>query len=337
MRARALIVGVGAVGWVTLCAPLAGGQTTGPVTVSFTTPGTSSYTVPAGICQVTVDARGAAGGSAAIELPASERAAIQARLAPATSGTAPTAPPGFVHAAADTGSGGLGGETTATIPVTPGETLIVTVGGRGQDIGSSVPDGGTPDGGSGGAGEVSGAGGGGSSDVRQGGTGLANRVVVAGGGGGAGAEFGDGDPFPIGFENGGGGGGLTGQSGAPSSPGTDVGGGGTQSAGGAGGAGAPFGPDGNGGSLGQGGAGAADVVAGAGGGGGLYGGGGGSAGEAFIFAFGSAGGGGSGFGPVSATFQTGVNSGDGSVRITSDPAHSGCVAAAVIVQPKFTG
>jgi hypothetical protein len=52
-----------------------------------------------------------------------------------------------------------------------------------------------------------------------------------------------------------------------------------------------------------------------------------------IAAFGSAGGGGSGFGPGGATFQTGVNSGDGSVRITSDPASSGCVA----VQAHFTG
>ncbi|HWW43477.1 MAG TPA: glycine-rich protein, partial [Acidimicrobiia bacterium] len=167
MRARVLIVGVGAVGWVTLCAPHAGAQTTGPVTVSFTTPGTSSYSVPAGICQVTVDARGAAGGSADISIPLAAQAAIQAHLGPAGSGTVSTAPPGFVHAAADTGSGGLGGETTATVPVTPGETLTVTVGGAGQDLESSVPDGGTPDGGSGGAGDVTGAGGGGSSDVRQ--------------------------------------------------------------------------------------------------------------------------------------------------------------------------
>ena len=337
MGTRALIVGVGAVGWVALCAPLAGGQTTGPVTVPFTTPGTSSYTVPAGICRVTVDARGAAGGNANVVVPSSQRAAIQARLAAAGKGPA-NPPAGFVHAAADTGSGGLGGETTATIPVTSGETLTVSVGGAGQDIGSSLPDGGTPDGGSGGIGALPGAGGGGSSDVRQGGTGLANRVVVAGGGGGAGAAFVL-SPVPFAFEDGGGGGGLTGQHGSPSSSATDAGGGGTQTAGGAAGAGAPFGTDGVAGSLGHGGTGASEVlaVAGAGGGGGLFGGGGGAAALLGLAAFGSAGGGGSGFGPPSATFQTAVNSGNGSVRITSDPANSGCVAAAAVVQPRFTG
>jgi hypothetical protein len=34
---------------------------------------------------------------------------------------------------------------------------------------------------------------------------------------------------------------------------------------------------------------------------------------------------------------SGVNSGNGSVTISYDPANSGCVAAAVIVAPRFTG
>ena len=78
--------------------------------------------------------------------------------------------------------GGNGGEVSATIPVTPGQRLIVTVGGDGD-----VKHGGF-NGGAAGAtnknGKPKGGGGGGASDVRQGGNSLANRVVVAGGGAG---------------------------------------------------------------------------------------------------------------------------------------------------------
>lgn len=75
----------------------------------------------------------------------------------------------------------LGGRVWAIIPVTPGEKLAVLVGGEG-----SQPRGGFNGGGSG-ASEpfcCRGYGGGGASDVRRGGYGLQNRILVAGGGGG---------------------------------------------------------------------------------------------------------------------------------------------------------
>lgn len=128
----------------------------------------------------------------------------------------------------DAGSGGGGGNSEATIAVTPGETLIIRVGGGGQGQGRktnettpSVQDastrllgglGGWPGGGNGqdigsyGAG----GGGGGYSGIFRG----ATPLVIAGGGGGGGDDL-----------SGAAGGGTTGASAA--------GGGGTQSAGGA--------------------------------------------------------------------------------------------------------
>jgi hypothetical protein len=217
----------------------------------------------------------------------------------------------YVDAKGATGKyGGYGGGVSATIPVTPGETLIVTVGGAGHNFkggfnggaagarfGKGVPG--------------AGGGGGGATDVRQGGSGLAQRVVVAGGGGGQNNN----GPSP----GGGGVGGLPDGSigGTPRCDlGTPVGGGGgTQSSGGTGGAGS------NGGSLGNGGVGVATCVLvfegptyqylSGGGGGGYYGGGGGSDG--------GAGGGGSGYAEPTATdvsAQNGVNTGgDGSALI----------------------
>lgn len=83
-------------------------------------------------------------------------------------------------------TGGLGGYASGTLSVTPGETLYVYVGGQsgyngggmGGINGNSVFSG-PPIGTYGGYG-------GGASDVRRGGTALANREIVAGGGGGAG-------------------------------------------------------------------------------------------------------------------------------------------------------
>ena len=77
---------------------------------------------------------------------------------------------------------GKGGRAQGTITVTPGETLYIYAGGAGSITGI----GGYNGGGSANAGAV-GMGGGGASDVRRGGNGLANRVIVAGGGGGGGA------------------------------------------------------------------------------------------------------------------------------------------------------
>jgi hypothetical protein len=202
-----------------------------------------------------------------------------------------------------------GGEVRATIPVAPGETLVVKVGGQG-----SVASGGGFNGGGRGAKNKTahdGASGGDASDVRQGGNGLAQRVVVAGGGGsssggGGGGLCGSGGGIP----DGGNGGNPECSGGSP-----NPGGGGTQSSGGIGGKRA------NGGSLGKGGNGVGhclyfSVTLGflyhwsGGGGGGYYGGGGG--------ANGGASGGGSGYAELTASNvfpQNGVNGGNGSVLI----------------------
>src|SRR5262249_7605435 len=130
-----------------------------------------AYTVPAGVCSVTLDALGAAGGRGG--------------------GT-------------DADHVGQGGEIVATLKVSPGEVLSVNVGGRGNDgeqtntrraLGGA---GGWNGGGAGGDAVPTplpgaswlpiadgGGGGGGASDVRQGGADISNRVVVAPGGGGA--------------------------------------------------------------------------------------------------------------------------------------------------------
>ena len=183
---------------------------------------------------------------------------------------------------------GFGGRVYALIPVTPGEKLAIFVGGDGAYNNSS---GGFDGGALGGlypycyrsSGNCYGYGGGGASDVREGGDSLTDRILVAGGGGGAGT-----DSVP-----GGGGGGATGGDGGSGYGyyyGGGGGSGGTQSQGGSGGAG-QFGSYGNGGpgspgTRGEGGSGgqasydgncSSSCVegAGGGGGGGYYGGGGG--------------------------------------------------------------
>lgn len=104
--------------------------------------------------------------------------------------------------------GGLGAEISGTLPVTPGQTLQVNVGGAGGSGGGYN---------GGGAGGVSpagtpGAGGGGATDVRSGAFGLGDRLLVAaGGGGGGGTVF---VPFPGGV---GGSVGTAGADGAPTS------------------------------------------------------------------------------------------------------------------------
>ncbi len=226
----------------------------------------------------------------------------------------------YVDAIGAPGDGGYGGEVSATIPVTPGETLIVTVGGAGHNPKGGFNGGaaGTPNK----NGKPIGGGGGGASDVRQDGNTLANRVVVAGGGGGA--FIGHTKPIcrhcqVLAADGAGGSGGGLPDGGSGGTPycivGTPIGGGGgTQSSGGSGGAGS------NGGSLGNGGLGVSacfyfngqegTTYYSGGGGGGYYGGGGGGDG--------GAGGGGSGYAEPTATnvsSQNGVNSGNGSVHI----------------------
>ncbi len=113
-----------------------------------------TFTVPAGITQMTVDAKGAQGG-----------------------GT----------------YGGNGGRTQAVITVTPGEVLNLFVGSKptiqlgpgGYNGGGAVtalPCGGGSDG----------FPGGGASDIRRAGTAFSNRIIVAGGGGGQGYSNGAG-------------------------------------------------------------------------------------------------------------------------------------------------
>ena len=189
------------------------------------------------------------------------------------------------------GPGGLGGSATGTLTVTPGDVIYVFVGGQPGGTAAGFNGGGTGVG-------AGGRGGGGASDIRVGGIGLGNRVIVAGGGGGT---------TSAGWSDGGGtGGGTTGGNGTSSNGGVHCGQGGTQNAGGAG---ATAYGDGNPGTLGQGGNASPDNNNDPGGGGGYYGGGGGAAGGA---------GGGSGYtdGVSNGVMQSGVQSGNGLIIIS---------------------
>jgi hypothetical protein len=198
-----------------------------------------------------------------------------------------------------TGTPGRPGRLSAIIPVSPGEKLYVFVGGSGADGGFN----------GGGAGpntsrsRYSGNAGGGASDVRLGGPGIVNRIIVAAGGGGAGQAI-----LTYDTDYGGNGGGLVGKPGGGAGA-SGVGGrggqGGTQSEGGAGGAGGSTtsgclrGRSGGGGDLGFGGNGGSgggqNAGGGGGGGGGYYGGGGGGGGGAnYYCSFPVQGGGGGG-------------------------------------------
>ncbi len=222
-----------------------------------------SFVVPTGVESITVVARGAGGGKN-----------------------------GYLQ------GGGRGGRVDATVPVTPGETLAVFVGGEGLQ-----PAGGFNGGGNGGGGDQydEAYGGGGASDVRRGGDSRRDRVMVAGGGGGQGGLD---DRYCTTIGQGGNGGGSTARSGQmgytprcyPSASGLwpGYGGtGGTQRTGGAGGIGGGgyAGDSGNPGQpavRGRGGAGGYGCVrsscytgpggSGGGGGGGYFGGGGGGVG-----------------------------------------------------------
>jgi hypothetical protein len=263
------------------------------------------FVVPAGVCRVRIEAAGASGG---------------------------------LQGAA--GTPGLGARVSATVRVSPAETLLLYVGGQGEAaVGTTPGRGGWNGGGDGGAAidgvdggpGRAGSGGGGATDVRRGAGRFDDRILVAGGGAGGG---GGGIVSTYGI-TGGEGGSPDGNDGfAPlgiANP-TTGGHGGTQSAGGTPGANAPEGAvTADGGSPGVGGSGASGGVnGGGGGGGGLYGGGGGGtelrwttrplgAGQ---------GGGGSSSGPPETSFRGGVwgNLGDGWVKITYDPAVDACVS-----------
>lgn len=133
----------------------AGAQT--PVVYNYT--GTiQSYTVPIGINNVLVDARGGAGG-----LNSSLSAAVDRQ--------------------------GYGSCVVCTLAVTTGQVLNIFVGGQGQNgFTNAISAGGFNGGGRGFYSNTShgGGGGGGASDIRFGGTAASNRIIVAAGGGGAG-------------------------------------------------------------------------------------------------------------------------------------------------------
>ncbi len=186
--------------------------------------------------------------------------------------------------------GGKGGMVVSTHTVTPAETLTVYVGQQGQEASTGWNGGGS--------GESDSYGGGGGSDIRQGGTALANRIVVAGGGGGTG--------YP--GRNGGYGGYPAGEM-----PGPYAGYGGTQAAGGTYGTGC-FNV-GYAGSLGQGGAARVAGYNAGGGGGGYYGGGGGGGGG-YCGLSGGGGGGSSYSAGTSVTYTNEYQSGHGSVSIS---------------------
>ncbi len=214
-----------------------------------------SFRVPSGVSRINIVARGAAGGGILSYRSTS----------------------------------GLGGRAFAEIPVHPGETLYVFVGGAGVELSGGRFYGGFNGGGNPGRFEF-GFGGGGASDVREGGARTKDRILVAAGGGGQGG-------YGTGGGAGGVGGGLVGR---PGSEGGYYnsgrgGGGATQSQGGNRGRGARkecywctrghrgvsgrlgMGGDGGKGGLGE----TSDTTGGAGGGGGggYFGGGGGGGGE----------------------------------------------------------
>lgn len=260
-------------------------------TSTFTYTGAAQeWVVPAGVTTVQVVARGASGGC------------------------------GY-DSTIEYGLGGLGGQVTTTMTVTPGETLYLYVGGSGYSARylSGANCGGAENGWNGGGapGRASwdSGGGGGATDIRRGGTALADRVVVAGGGGGAP----DGNYSAV-LTAGGFGGGSGNGNGGPGllSGSRPNGAGATQSAGGAGGM---TQMNGGSGTLGQGGNGVWLSSSGcsqisSGGGGGYYGGGGGGA--SCSVGVGAGGGGSSYAGATtsSTTYATASTRGNGSLDIT---------------------
>ena len=254
-------------------------------TATFSSPGSYSFTVPAGVMSITVAAIGAAGGAG-----------------------------GGAHAGggAGGGAGGEGASVTATLAVAPGEQLSVGVGapgGVGASVSALSAAGGIGGGGAGGASDPPGSGGGGGGGASVVGVpspspGFSSPLLVVAGGGGGG---GGGNPQSGAL---GGAGGNAGSGGAPAQGGVSGGGPGTSTAGGVGGGegGAPgsFGLGGSGGSTGPRPKGIGGGGDGGGGGGGYYGGGGGGAGGSQVQFMGGGGGGGGGSSFVAAG-ATGVS------------------------------
>jgi hypothetical protein len=237
------LLALSSIGWLALLAApgieTAAADTT--TTITYDSPGTRIFTVPAGVTSLTVTVTGAAGGG--IEDPC----------------------PNPVD-------GGHGAAVTATVSVQPEAQLLVGVGAPGESpasciSGSRAPAeiGGGGAGGSASAGGQGGASGGGASEIGYPSSSPAfGPLVVAGGGGGSGRCNVGGDAGAAGQSSGGQGGGA-----------------GTQSGGGAGGAsdGVSGNQPGSSGGFGYGGAGGVGTLGGGGGGGGGYFGGGGGGGD----------------------------------------------------------
>jgi len=242
--------------------PASGAGASTPTRVSFSfTGGEQTFTVPAGVTEVTVVATGASGGAGADS--------------------------GVLGGAG--GVGGLGAQVTSTLSVTPGEVLYV-------EVGSGGGTGLTGGGGGGGASDVRTCSitattcpGGASSSS-------SSRLVVAAGGGGGGAGF---DSLAGGAGGAAGAGGQPGGVSNGGSAGGGGAAGSASSGGNGGAAGASPASAGGAGTFGEGGDGGNGGVGGGGGGGGYYGGGGGGGGGQ-VPDFGAAGGGGGGssFGPT---------------------------------------
>lgn len=289
---RLLIVAVGSTVGTGTWLAVGSAPPVGAITETFPAfpAGLRSFAVPAGVTSVTVTAVGGSGGDGI-----------------------------------GAGPGGLGTQVTATVPVTPCETLNLSVGPAG---GSAI--GGGPSGaqralpgfaGHGDGGPVGGGGGGAPTALMRGGT----VLVSAGGGGGGGSD-------PASAGNGGGGSGPgapftiasgTGVNGSVGKAGIgDAGGPGTGTAGGAGGLGHAGGGNGNDGASVLGGNGGTAVNGGGGGGGGFFGGGGGGGRGPAGSGSGGGGGGGSSFvinGATGSSFSTAPAAGDGSLSLTFAP------------------
>jgi hypothetical protein len=259
---RGLSISVASLGTLAIALPAVASAAT-PVSQAFTTPGEQQFVVPPGVNSVQVELIGGYGGSGNEGIP-----------------------------------GGIPATATATLTVSPGETLYAEVAGNGQSATGTENKGGYGGGAAGAArtflfaSAATGGGGGGASDVRTcpahaspsecgGRSSLASRLLVGGGGGGGGGN----GLHPA--TTAGGDGGSADQPGAAGAhdTGTDAGGGGglraTATAGGAAGFSGLCNPStGSGcaakGELGQGGEGGEPN--GGGGGGGIFGGGGGGGG-----------------------------------------------------------
>ncbi len=266
-------------------------------TVNFTSPGISTWTVPAGVTSIDIVAVGG-GGGAGID-PRSGAGGQGARVTtslPVTPGDVITLIVGGGGGFGD--SGGGGGATLLNRGVVP---LVIAGGGGG---GGSVGLTGTAGGGGGNAGTDGGSGASAGTTPRTLGTGGAQGLAGAGGLGGGGSAPGSAGGYGEGGPGGGGSGGLGGY--GPPSGGGDGGLGGST-------AGIDGGGGGGGGYGGGGGGGGGDSGGDSGGGGG-----GDSLGPLTGIIVGLAGNGG-----VAGTSTTAANGGDGSISITyASPAPS---------------